>query len=103
MTVKLLVPTHQQRSCYTPSFVSPGYMRPWCDRSSSELKVQIQPHASRAGNFANKNNVQPHSQSSKPEVVSVTSTCLLLDTAVLHSHIRREVLLVLLYRHVGRL
>jgi hypothetical protein len=44
-------------------------MRSWYDRSSSVLKFPIQPHATLAGNVANKNNVQPHPRSSKPECV----------------------------------
>jgi hypothetical protein len=44
-------------------------MRPWYDRSSSELKFPTQPHATLAGNVANKNNVQPHSRSSSSDFV----------------------------------
>jgi hypothetical protein len=69
MTVKLLIPAPKQLICYTPSLASHDWMRPWYDRSSSELKFSFQPHATLAGNVANKNNVQPHLRSSSPDFV----------------------------------
>jgi hypothetical protein len=69
MTVKLLVPAPKQFFCYTSSLALHDWMRSWYDRSSSVLKFPIQPHATLAGNVTNKNIVQPHRRSSKPEFV----------------------------------